>query len=289
MSHAELGSVAQTKLWRHMFKLSVLSAHPMLKHAGSVALRQPCGSRLFPNMLLLQNQCISTASCMKNVQPRPFDVQPSILLNACKRWSSVTSNTKRPLSPHLSIYEPQLTWLMSISHRVTGSGLAARKCMNLNWLSTVLYGGGIIQAFYPFSGSYLAAAVHTLPFALLIVGKFVASLSYMFHAYNGVRHLVSHAGSLANVSYGIMAIACRCRKCTLPDMRSTSHLCSLQYGCPASNWKVPINQKNQNLNVFYPPCTASSKLPCQKPSGGRSLMEWSWTYHASIHWPQKSH
>jgi succinate dehydrogenase (ubiquinone) cytochrome b560 subunit len=31
----------------------------------------------------------------------------------------------RPVSPHVSIYQPQLTWVMSIAHRVTGAGLAA--------------------------------------------------------------------------------------------------------------------------------------------------------------------
>ena len=29
-------------------------------------------------------------------------------------------NTKRPLSPHLQIYKPQLTSVLSISHRITG-------------------------------------------------------------------------------------------------------------------------------------------------------------------------
>ncbi|CAJ0826446.1 10600_t:CDS:2 [Entrophospora sp. SA101] len=29
----------------------------------------------------------------------------------------------RPLSPHFTIYQPQLTWYMSLTHRVTGAGL----------------------------------------------------------------------------------------------------------------------------------------------------------------------
>jgi len=32
---------------------------------------------------------------------------------------------KRPLSPHLSIYQPQLTWVLSGTHRTTGIMLAS--------------------------------------------------------------------------------------------------------------------------------------------------------------------
>jgi hypothetical protein len=34
---------------------------------------------------------------------------------------------KRPSSPHFTIYQPQLTWLGSIAHRVTGASLSARE------------------------------------------------------------------------------------------------------------------------------------------------------------------
>ncbi|MWN16061.1 succinate dehydrogenase, cytochrome b556 subunit, partial [Escherichia coli] len=30
----------------------------------------------------------------------------------------------RPISPHVEIYQPQLTWCSSIAHRVTGVGLS---------------------------------------------------------------------------------------------------------------------------------------------------------------------
>lgn len=45
------------------------------------------------------------------------------------------------MSPHLTIYEPQLTWLMSIGHRITGAGLAC-----------LVYGGGIGYAAAHLSG-----------------------------------------------------------------------------------------------------------------------------------------
>jgi hypothetical protein len=34
----------------------------------------------------------------------------------------------RPNSPHMTIYQPQLTWYGSIFNRITGVGLSARKC-----------------------------------------------------------------------------------------------------------------------------------------------------------------
>lgn len=34
-----------------------------------------------------------------------------------------THTDKRPLSPHLQIYRPMLTMMMSIVHRITGSAL----------------------------------------------------------------------------------------------------------------------------------------------------------------------
>ena len=33
---------------------------------------------------------------------------------------------KRPTSPHLTIYQPQLTWVMSIANRAAGVGLSVR-------------------------------------------------------------------------------------------------------------------------------------------------------------------
>ena len=33
------------------------------------------------------------------------------------------ATVERPLSPHLFIYKPMLTMLMSIAHRITGMGL----------------------------------------------------------------------------------------------------------------------------------------------------------------------
>ncbi len=44
------------------------------------------------------------------------------------------ANTNRPLSPHLQVYRPQLTSMMSILHRATGVGLAGGLLLMMWWL-----------------------------------------------------------------------------------------------------------------------------------------------------------
>ncbi|MGD8691891.1 MAG: succinate dehydrogenase, cytochrome b556 subunit, partial [Methyloceanibacter sp.] len=41
---------------------------------------------------------------------------------------------ERPLSPHLQIYRPMLTMLMSIAHRITGASLAIGFALLTWWL-----------------------------------------------------------------------------------------------------------------------------------------------------------
>lgn len=37
----------------------------------------------------------------------------------------------RPSSPHFTIYQPQITWYLSIINRITGTGLSVCKCLSL--------------------------------------------------------------------------------------------------------------------------------------------------------------
>jgi len=39
----------------------------------------------------------------------------------------------RPLSPHLSIYRPQVTSVLSIFHRITGTGMAVSALLVTWW------------------------------------------------------------------------------------------------------------------------------------------------------------
>ena len=85
---------------------------------------------------------------------------------------------QRPLSPHLQVYRPQLTSMMSITHRATGVALTTGTLVLAAWLVAVALGGE--------SYAMMAKAVaHPL-------GQFVLfgySVALIYHAMNGVRHL----------------------------------------------------------------------------------------------------
>ena len=120
----------------------------------------------------------------------------------CTRRHAATANLKqddayqilvkqrlnRPVSPHLAIYKPQITWYLSGLNRLTGS---------------VLSGG-----FYIFGAAYLAAPLFgwhiesaamaswfgSLP--MLVKGslKFMLAVPFTFHSFNGIRHLIWDTG-----------------------------------------------------------------------------------------------
>jgi succinate dehydrogenase / fumarate reductase cytochrome b subunit len=90
---------------------------------------------------------------------------------------------QRPLSPHLSIYKPQLTSVLSISHRATGVVLSIGTLFLVWWLVAAAAGGGAFAAAQAFWGSWLGL--------LLLFGW---TFSLFFHLCNGIRHLLWDAG-----------------------------------------------------------------------------------------------
>ena len=89
----------------------------------------------------------------------------------------------RPLSPHLSIYKPQLTSILSISHRATGIVLSIGTVFLVWWLLAAAAGGGGFAAARGFWGSWIG-----------LVLLFGWTYSLFFHLCNGIRHLVWDAG-----------------------------------------------------------------------------------------------
>ncbi len=88
-----------------------------------------------------------------------------------------------PLSPHLQIYRPQLTTMMSITHRMTGLFLSAGTVMLLYWLVAAALG----PATYAEAQRCFAA----IPTQLLLVGW---TFAFFYHLSNGIRHLFWDAG-----------------------------------------------------------------------------------------------
>ncbi len=61
------------------------------------------------------------------------------------------SPANRPLSPHLQIYKPMLTMMMSIVHRITGGALYLGVLLLAWWLIAAATGPayfGLVQAFF---------------------------------------------------------------------------------------------------------------------------------------------
>lgn len=97
----------------------------------------------------------------------------------------MTEETERPLSPHLQIYKPQLTSVMSITHRFTGAALAIGTAL-VAWLLIAAAAG-------PGAYETVIAFCNTLIGRLMLFG-WTAALYY--HLCNGVRHLIWDTGRL---------------------------------------------------------------------------------------------
>ncbi|MCE2927406.1 MAG: succinate dehydrogenase, cytochrome b556 subunit [Rickettsiales bacterium] len=90
----------------------------------------------------------------------------------------MTSADKRPTSPHLSIYKPQITSVMSITHRATGVALYAGTAILVWWLWTLAYDPAGYAAF--------VACVSSTLGQIALAGW---TFAFCYHLANGVRHL----------------------------------------------------------------------------------------------------
>ena len=89
----------------------------------------------------------------------------------------------RPLSPGLQIYRPQLTSVLSFSHRITGIALSVGTLLLVAWLIAAAAGPEAYSIVQGFMRSWLG-----------LVLLFGWTFSFFFHLCNGVRHLAWDAG-----------------------------------------------------------------------------------------------
>lgn len=107
-------------------------------------------------------------------------------------------STDRPLSPHLQVYRPQITSILSILHRVTGVALTAGTLLLAWWLVAAAYGPEEFANIQGFIGSWIGQ---------LVLWGFTFSMFY--HLGNGVRHLAWDFGygfELAHVRASGLAV-----------------------------------------------------------------------------------
>ncbi|KAG0267738.1 cytochrome b subunit of succinate dehydrogenase, Sdh3p [Linnemannia exigua] len=96
----------------------------------------------------------------------------------------IEQRKNRPLSPHLTIYQPQITWYMSGFHRFAGGAVA-----------TGFYAGAIGYAVAPmvglgFDAAAITSVIATVPVAAKVAAKFIIAYPFAFHCFNGIRHLI---------------------------------------------------------------------------------------------------
>ena len=89
----------------------------------------------------------------------------------------------RPLSPHLQIYKPMLTMMMSIVHRITGGALYFGTLLIAWWLIAAAMGPSSYSTFEAFMGSIIGR--------LILFGYTWALLHHML---GGIRHLIWDLG-----------------------------------------------------------------------------------------------
>ncbi|MCC2113322.1 MAG: succinate dehydrogenase, cytochrome b556 subunit [Hyphomicrobiales bacterium] len=98
--------------------------------------------------------------------------------------SKVDLKADRPLSPHLQIYKPALTMVMSVFHRITGAAL---------------YFGTILLAWWLMAA---AGGPHYFEFTQNVFGSFIGRLvlfgytwALMHHMLGGIRHFIWDTGA----------------------------------------------------------------------------------------------
>ena len=88
------------------------------------------------------------------------------------------ATVERPLSPHLQIYKPQLTSVLSITHRGTGVFLTLGALFLSCWLLAIANG----------PEAYSALQVYITAWYGQII-LFAWAFSLYYHLCNGIRHL----------------------------------------------------------------------------------------------------
>ena len=113
----------------------------------------------------------------------------------------MTAPTKRPLSPHLTIWKWGPHMLVSILHRATGSALTVGGLVLLTWWLLALSSGA--EA----SEQFNAVATHPLGLVVLV------GLTWAFwqHFFSGLRHLFMDMGAglelRTNKFFAVLTIA----------------------------------------------------------------------------------
>ena len=90
---------------------------------------------------------------------------------------------KRPLSPHLTIYRPQLTSMTSIFNRITGNAMLLAALMIVWWLLAAATG----PEYYAYANAVITSWLGDIIMAL-------SAWALWYHFLAGLRHLYWDSG-----------------------------------------------------------------------------------------------
>ena len=96
---------------------------------------------------------------------------------------SPPKTANRPLSPHLQIYRPMLSMMMSIMHRITGVALFFGVILFVWWLAAAAWSDAAFEVAQGFFGHW---------FGRLVMFGFTWALIH--HMLGGIRHFIWDTG-----------------------------------------------------------------------------------------------
>jgi succinate dehydrogenase / fumarate reductase, cytochrome b subunit len=91
--------------------------------------------------------------------------------------------SQRPLSPHLQVYRPMLSMMMSITHRITGVALFFGTVLFVWWLCAAASSDGAFAIAQGFFGHWFGQVV-----------LFGFTWALIHHALGGIRHFIWDTG-----------------------------------------------------------------------------------------------
>ena len=97
--------------------------------------------------------------------------------------AEIKAPVERPLSPHIFIYKPMLTMLMSIAHRISGAALYFGTLLLAWWLLAAATGPNAYAGIGSFMSSFLGRVI-----------LFGYTWALMHHMLGGIRHLIWDTG-----------------------------------------------------------------------------------------------
>ncbi|OCT52631.1 Succinate dehydrogenase cytochrome B subunit, mitochondrial [Cladophialophora carrionii] len=155
-------------------------------------------SRPDARLVLLNNSSQSLQSIIMltlSLSPSPSSRPATTSTVSQSSGQEILANQRlnRPISPHLSIYRPQITWYGSALNRITGAVLSSGiYVFGAAYLVAPLFGWHLESA-------SLAASFAAWPILAKVLFKGAVAFPFTYHGLNGIRHLVWDTGaSLTN-------------------------------------------------------------------------------------------